>query len=67
MVVIPVMEMAAMVGEHRHAGAVFASLTSIWELRCGMLFREAEDSDSGGKNKGGKGFLKYLRRPDCLP
>ena len=58
MVVVPVMEMAAMYG---HAKVGFASWVSIWELRSGMLFRADEDNHSMGKNKGGEGFLEYLR------
>ena len=52
MVVMPIMEMEAMEGIQRHAAAMFASLTSIWELLCGMLFWDAEDRISKGKNKG---------------
>jgi len=52
MVVKPMMEMEALVGMQRHAAAMFARLTSIWELLCGMLFWEAEDRIFRGKNKG---------------
>ena len=63
MVVMPEMEMQAMAGMDGHAAAMFAWLTSIWELRCGMLFWDAEDRISAGKNKGGRDFSSIFDSP----